>query len=332
MNDQKEDLHQTHPLVEILRKEHADLIRGIANLQSDLARAVEKNRTNLQRFQEIDGISSDVSRRSLELASDSNELQSSISFSRAEIKQTDEKLSAIAKMVTLIEHVADQTKLLALNATIEAARAGEAGKGFSIVAREVKDLSEETRAAVGKIRESVSEVMAASKKSTQRLQQIEEKSHGVGAEISSFVTVLKETSNLTQIASAESRSANSQIFMTLAKLDHILWKARTYASVIEGTPTFEFVDATSCRLGKWYHEGEGKEDFSQTAAYKDLAAPHAVVHNKTRDVFSTLENGGSEIDYQALGKALIDMEAASDQVFRLLDAMIEAKEKVDFKG
>ena len=158
-------------------------------------------------------------------------------------------------MVSLIEHVADQTKLLALNATIEASRAGEAGKGFSIVARDVKDLSEESRSAVVRIRESVSEVTAASKKLTSRLHQIEENALSIGRNIAGFVESLSESSSLTHVASEDSRTSNSQIFTTLAKLDHILWKVRTYSRVIEGTPTFEFVDSTNCRLGKWFHHG-----------------------------------------------------------------------------
>ena len=58
----------------------------------------------------------------------------------------------IGGIVHAIERIASQTQLLALNATIEAARAGEAGKGFTVVANEVKNLSQQTAKATEDIR------------------------------------------------------------------------------------------------------------------------------------------------------------------------------------
>lgn len=64
----------------------------------------------------------------------------------------------VAQVANFIASIATQTSVLALNATIEAARAGMHGKGFSVVAGEVKKLSEQTAKATADIQTRVKQI------------------------------------------------------------------------------------------------------------------------------------------------------------------------------
>ena len=111
------------------------------------------------------------------------------------------------------------------------------------------------------------------------------------------------------------------VFVSLAKLDHVVWKVNTYLSVNQHTPAFDFVSHHNCRLGKWYYEGEGHEYYSRSQHYNGLERPHEQVHSSTKDVFAHL-NGDSP-NYDAILPALQNMEAASHDVFAYLDRIRE---------
>lgn len=57
------------------------------------------------------------------------------------VKDIENNMHAIERIVKTIDDIAFQTNILALNANVEAARAGAAGKGFTVVAQEVRRLA-----------------------------------------------------------------------------------------------------------------------------------------------------------------------------------------------
>ena len=72
------------------------------------------------------------------------QIRQSVIEANTVVGRLGERSVAIGKILNVIEDVAEQTNLLALNAAILAAQAGEYGKGFSVVAAEIRELSERT--------------------------------------------------------------------------------------------------------------------------------------------------------------------------------------------
>ncbi len=77
-----------------------------------------------------------------ETASGVAEIMEKTTESANRITAVGERSQEITTVISIINDIADQTKLIAFNAAIEAAAAGEAGKRFAVVAVEVKNLAE----------------------------------------------------------------------------------------------------------------------------------------------------------------------------------------------
>ena len=102
-----------------------------------------------------------------------------------------------------------------------------------------------------------------------------------------------------------------------------LWKVNTYYSVQTLQEQFPFVDHHNCRLGKWYYEGEGQENFSNSSSFKSLETPHSLVHNATQKVFDNLTQ--ENLNNENIMQALQEMESASQNIFLTLDRIFQDK-------
>lgn len=119
-------------------------------------------------------------------------------------------MKQIAQKIRIIEEIAGQTRLLSLNATIEAARAQEHGKAFSVVAAEVRKLSEVTKNAAEEINELATSSFDVSTKA--------------GEMLNTVVPSIHKTADLVHeisAASGEQRIGAEQVNRAIQQLDQI---------------------------------------------------------------------------------------------------------------
>ena len=87
-----------------------------------------------------------------------DEINGTIQQSAQTIMSLGSRTEEMAKIVEVIDDIAEQTNILALNAAIEAARAGEQGMGFAVVAEEVRKLAERSAKSTREIADLIKSV------------------------------------------------------------------------------------------------------------------------------------------------------------------------------
>lgn len=134
-------MEDTNDLSENISRKIKDVSSVASMTSSDVTDGVSQIELNMKQLHEI----FDANKRTIE-----------------GMKDLSERIESIWDIVTLINNVADQTKIIAFNAELEANMAGEAGKSFRIVANEIRRLSDGIISGTKEIKEKITEVQHSS--------------------------------------------------------------------------------------------------------------------------------------------------------------------------
>jgi methyl-accepting chemotaxis protein len=172
-------------------------------------------------------------------------------------------MQQIAKKIMIIQDIAAQTRLLSLNATIEAVRAHEHGKAFSVVASEVRKLSDITRAAAEEIDELADSSLTISEKA--------------GDMLNTLVPNIQQTTHLVQeisAASNEQRTGTEHVNVAIQQLDQV-----TQQNAITAEQMTSMAEQLSMQAGQLQHTisffrmAESYEEFQEIENHNMTAAP-----------------------------------------------------------
>ncbi|MCR5218504.1 methyl-accepting chemotaxis protein [Treponema sp.] len=144
------------------------------------------------------------------------------------IKNLGSQIENIGSVVTIINNIADQTRIIAFNAELEAVSAGNEGKNFHIVSTEIRRLATSTMNSIQEIQTFIQNIQESARKlieSSQNETALIEKEQTLSHKLESQFDTIKDTSALTFIKANniseivdQQTSSFSQIVITLKQI------------------------------------------------------------------------------------------------------------------
>ncbi len=175
-------LKETNLAITEITSSNSDLTNALSNI-SDRSRIISDNVSN-------------SSRKLDDIRSEGRQVLNEADKMRSDFQKLSEFMNEMSSTVKGIYEISEQTNLLALNASIEAARAGESGKGFSVVADEIRKLSDTTKGSLDAINTLMNRVSSA----------LAESSSSINGTIASVSQINKAIESITENFTANTTS------------------------------------------------------------------------------------------------------------------------------
>ncbi|UPW16850.1 methyl-accepting chemotaxis protein [Agarivorans sp. TSD2052] len=170
-------------------------------------------------------------------------LSAEVNQAESLVNELAKDAEGIAQQMAEIQGIANQTNLLALNAAIEAARAGEKGRGFSVVADEVRALSNRTHQATHQIEESVGKMQLSLTRWAERMRESRKKaddclvtanlSSQLVSDISKMMNDVYDVSTTISVAAEQQSVVSANIAENVSKISQLSQETKLHANELQ---------------------------------------------------------------------------------------------------
>lgn len=299
-------------------------LEDVVAVQSDMNDNVNKAETIAKISNLAVGSMDELGEITDSITSSLNDIMESANKSRDTATVLHKSVDDIANVIDLIKAVSDQINLLALNAAIEAARAGEHGRGFAVVADEVRKLAEKTQKATSEVEMNINLLKQNANEMFTQSEQVEKVSTDSSTHIMRFTEQFEKLRDQANSSSANSAAIVSETFVSLVKLDHVVFKLNGYKEIFARSGK-KLSDHFNCRLGKWV-AGDGRKRFGDNVMFPQITEPHQKVHENMNEAIelSARQDGAN-------GERIINYcqsaENSSRQLFEVFREMVSINRK-----